>query len=121
VAVFAFSHIDLKIDVADQKWELATGLRCYVGRMPTRNPATVADRDLYLLAVKTGHWHVPRGHAIHRLDSAVLIGLRGIGVYLMGMRFIGGTAQKVGTNELDNGRVGHSDSFNISIKYRAIG
>jgi hypothetical protein len=44
-------------------------------------------------------------------DSAVLIGLRGIcfmGMYLMGMRFIGGTAQKVGTNELDNGRVGHS-------------
>ena len=58
-------------------------------------------------------------------DSAVLIGLRGIcfmGMYLMGMRFIGGTAQKVGTNELDNGRVGHSDSFNISItKCRAMG
>jgi len=47
-------------------------------------------------------------------DSAVLIGLRGIcfyehvphrarisrGVYLMGMHLTGGTAQKVGTNEL---------------------
>jgi hypothetical protein len=56
-------------------------------------------------------------------DSAVLIGLRGIyfmGMYLIGMRFIGGITQKIGTNELDNGRVGHSDNFNISIKCRAI-
>jgi hypothetical protein len=57
-------------------------------------------------------------------DSAVLIGLKGIcfmGMHLMGMHLTGGTAQKVGTNELDNRRVGHSDSFSISIKCRAIG
>jgi hypothetical protein len=57
-------------------------------------------------------------------DSAVLIGLRGIyfmSIYFIGMRFIGGITQKVGINELDNGRVGHSDNFNISIKCRAIG
>ena len=58
-------------------------------------------------------------------DSAVLIGLRGIcfmGLHLMGTHLTGGTAQKVGTNELDNKRVGHSDSFKISmIKCRAIG
>jgi hypothetical protein len=56
-------------------------------------------------------------------DSAVLIGLKGIcfmGMHLMGMH-LGGTAQKVGTNELDNGRVGHSNSFNISIKCGAMG
>jgi hypothetical protein len=37
-----------------------------------------------------------------------------------GMHLIGGTAQKVGINGLDNRRVGHSDSFNISIKCRVI-
>jgi hypothetical protein len=58
-------------------------------------------------------------------DSAVLIGLRAIcfiGMHLMGMHLTRGTAQKVGTNELDNRRVGHSDSININmIKCRAIG
>jgi hypothetical protein len=44
-----------------------------------------------------------------------------MGMHLVGMHLTGGTAQKVGTNELDNRRVGHSDSFNISIKCRAIG
>jgi hypothetical protein len=68
-------------------------------------------------------------------DRAVLTGLGACaswartsrGVYLMDMRLMGmllagGTAQKVGTNELDNRRVGHSDSFNIGmIKCRAMG
>ena len=53
-------------------------------------------------------------------DSTVLVGLRGI--CFMGMHLTGGIAQKVSTNELDNRRVEHSDSFNISmIKCRAIG
>jgi hypothetical protein len=42
-------------------------------------------------------------------DSAVLIGLRGIyfmDIHLMDMHLAGRTAQRVGTNELDNRRVG---------------
>jgi hypothetical protein len=57
-------------------------------------------------------------------DSVVLIDLKGIcfiGIYLIDIRFIGGTAQKVDINKLDNRRVGHLDSFNINIKCRVIG
>jgi hypothetical protein len=54
-------------------------------------------------------------------DSSVLIGLRGIcfmavclmnlmGMHLMGMHLTGRTAQKVGTNDLDNRRVEHGKS-----------
>jgi hypothetical protein len=63
---------------------------------------------------------VPYGEGI-----AVLIGPRSIcfmGIHLRGTHLTGGVAQKVGTNELDNKRVGHPDSFKISmIKCRAIG
>jgi hypothetical protein len=50
-------------------------------------------------------------------DSAVLIGLRGIcfmGIHLMDMHLAGGTAQKVGTYELDNRRVGQIASISVS-------
>ena len=47
----------------------------------------------------------------------MLIGLRGIcfmGIHLMDMHLAGGTAQKVGTNELDNRRVGQIASISVS-------